>query len=142
MFERMRRQFDQAARSWETEAEAWGDLGRGAAGVDLADRGDEYVVTADVPGFDRDEIDLRLVDGQLQITAEHERASDEREGEAADEGTLIRRERRRRTMRERVRLPESVDEEGITASLANGVLTVTVPKAEPAEGAGRPIEIE
>ena len=146
MFDQMSHQFDEAARAWESgdrtgRALESGDrmgrqLGMGTMGIDLADHGDEFVVTADVPGFEKDEIELRLMDDVLHLAATHEHTTE------AEEETYLRSERTHRSLRERVRLPEPVQEDGIEASLKNGVLTVHLPKLEPTEEGGRRIDIE
>jgi len=110
-------------------------------GVDLADRGDEYVLTADVPGFERDDIDFRFADDTLYITAEYERA-DREEADEAEETRYLKSERERRTMKRSIRLPESVDEEAVKATYQNGVLTVTLPKAEQTDVDGTQIAID
>lgn len=137
MFEQMSQQFDEAARTWGTEGEQLPAAGRPTRmGIDLADRGDEFVVTADMPGFEREDIQLRLLDDTLHVSASQERTS-EQEDEA-----YIRSERSRRSLRERVRIPEPVEEDEITATLKNGVLTVDLPKMELTEAGGRQIDIE
>lgn len=103
--------------------------------VDLADHGDEFVVTADVPGFETDDIDLRLRDDALVISAEREQSTEE------DQENYIRSEREHRSLVESVRLPESVDEDGTSAEYHNGVLTVHLPKVEPSDEDGKRIEI-
>lgn len=136
MFEQLSRQFDEAARAWETGDVGFGGTEMATMGVDLADRGEEFVVTADVPGFEDEDIELRLREGTLHIDATRERTTDEQAE------TYLRSERRRRSLRERVRLPEPVEEEGTEATLRNGVLTVRLPKAAPEETGGRRIDIE
>lgn len=109
----------------------------GAAGsllVDVEDRDDAFVVTADVPGFSKDEIDVTLADRTLRIAADHEAA------EAETEADYVRRERRRTAASRSIRLPAAVEEDGITATYEHGVLTVTLPKRE--GGSGHRIEVE
>jgi HSP20 family protein len=134
MFERMSREFEDAAGQWG-EGD-WSPLGgREEVAVDLVDEDDEFVVTVDVPGFERDEIDLRVADQTLWIHCERSEAADE------EEENYLRQERRHRSVRRSIRLPAPVKKEEVSAKLRNGILTVTVPKAEPREGA-RQIDIE
>jgi len=107
----------------------------GGLAVDVEDAGDSFVVTADLPGFEKEDIDLTLRDDALAIEAEHE------EEAGGEEERYVRRERSKRSMKRSVSLPESVDEEGVSASFKNGVLTVTLPKAGVAES-GTSIDIE
>ncbi|MFB6295795.1 MAG: Hsp20/alpha crystallin family protein [Halobacteriales archaeon] len=108
-------------------------MGASSAPVDVRDAGDEFVVTAELPGFEKEDIEVTLADRTLRIDAD-------RDSETATEGEYIRRERRRESTSRSVHLPEAVAEEGIEASHSNGVLTVTLPKQD-AEG-GTQIDIE
>lgn len=147
-FERMQQQFEQALEMWNVDqfgtpgasAEAETSMTTTGMGIDLADRGEEFVLTADVPGFEKDDVQLRLADDTLHITAkrEHE-TTEEPEG---DEEFYIRNERERRSLSRSVRLPEPIDEDGVEATYKNGVVTLTLPKQEPTEPSGRTIDIE
>ena len=135
LLEAMSRQFDDASRVLESQ----GPIGRLASGaesmaIDLVDRDGEFVVTVDLPGFERDDVDIRVTDHTLRIEAEHEAVRDE-EGEQ-----FIRHERRHESTDRSVRLPGEVDTEGVAARMRNGVLTITLPKTEIEEA--RSIEIE
>jgi HSP20 family protein len=89
--------------------------------VDIA-RGDgEFVVTADVPGFETADLDVSVDGDLLTIQADAESIS------SVDEDAYVRRERHHRTMRRTVRLPGAADGEGASATYRNGVLTVTIP---------------
>lgn len=135
-FEQLRRQFETMLEQIDGE-EFDMPMDRSAVGIDLADREDEYVLTADVPGFERDEIDVRLADDTVHITAERERV----EHEETDE-QYLRNEREHRTVRRAVRLPGSVVADEVEATCRNGVLTITLPKEEPGELEGRKIDVE
>ena len=108
-FDEMDRLFDQMRRSMLEGRTA------GAAGSNLRlETGEEgYVVHADVPGFETDEIDLRFVDGVLTIEAEHETED--------GDGT------RSRHVHDRIRVPGDVLVEEIDAEYNNGVLEVRLP---------------
>ncbi|GAA0650735.1 hypothetical protein GCM10009019_12010 [Salarchaeum japonicum] len=91
--------------------------------VDVEDAGDAFVVTADLPGFEKDDIDVHLREDTLQIDATHE--------ESADTGEdYIRRERSKRSVTRSLTLPEAVEDDAVSASFNNGVLTVELPKAD------------
>jgi HSP20 family protein len=101
--------------------------------VDVVDDGDAYVVTADLPGFDRSDIEVTLANRRLELSAERETESEE---EGPD---YVRRERRRGSLRRTVPLPERVDADGTEATYENGVLTVTLPKHEADSGTDIPV---
>ncbi|NUE01744.1 Hsp20/alpha crystallin family protein [Halorubraceae archaeon YAN] len=131
-FERMSRNFEQmgvSPTSWNT------------IDIDIADYDTEYVVMADVPGFDREHIDLRLDDDMLTIRATRDH-TDESEGHS-ETGLYLQRERHAETLNRRIRLPEPIDAETTTANYTNGVLTVTIPKlaVEEDEDRGHRIDI-
>lgn len=124
MFDRMSDQFDPLEG---------GPLG-GSVAVDVEDTGDALVVTADLPGYDREDIDVQLAGERLTLSADRS-TTDETDGD----GTYVRRERRQRSVSRTIRLPEPVDEAGTEATYNHGVLTVTLPKAEADDGHDIPI---
>lgn len=93
----------------------------GSVPVDVVDHGDEYVVTVDLPGYDTDEVDLTLVDDALNLEAA-------RTNDDPEPGRYITRERTDSAVNRRIRIPEPVEEDGVTASYEDGVLSVTLPK--------------
>lgn len=126
LFDRLGRQFEEASRS-RGHGDPIGLLGGvHAMPVDLIDRDNEYVVTVDVPGCDREEIELRATETTIRINARHEESVDE------ETDSYVRRERREQSFGRTVHLPEPIEPDGTTAALNNGVLTITLPKAEPA----------
>ncbi|MDQ2051516.1 Hsp20/alpha crystallin family protein [Natronolimnohabitans sp. A-GB9] len=142
LFERLNRQLETAARTWESELERRSQLDLSMGGVatrlDLADHGDAFVVTVDVPGYETDDLACRLRGQTLQISGERERTL---EDETTEDGTYLRRERETRSFTREIDLPEPVDADDVTASVTNGILTVRLPKLEPTESA-RTIDIE
>jgi HSP20 family protein len=114
----------------ESLAEGWPALegGRFGADADLTEHDDEFVLTVDMPGFEREEIDLRFDDGVCYLTAEHE---------VTDETSA-----RRRSIREQVSVPRAVEAEAITAAYHNGVLEVHLPIVEGAAERGHRIDVD
>ncbi|WP_158058474.1 Hsp20/alpha crystallin family protein [Halorussus halophilus] len=134
MIDRMSRQFEDSMSSGD-----WTKFGgRAEMSMDVADHGDEYVVTADLPGFEQDDIDVSLREDVLTISAEHAEETEEAE---EDDGRYLRQERRHQSASRSVTLPESVDETGVSATYTNGVLTVTLPKMEAEEEDSTHIDI-
>lgn len=110
-----------------------GDRGWGIP-LDVVEQGGDLVVRASVPGVDPADIKVNIEDGVLGISAE---TKDEA---AHAESAYLRRERRTGSFFRAVRLPDSVDLEGVTSEYANGVLTVTLPKSEASKA--RHIEVK
>ncbi len=128
--ERMRRMLDQTfgsfAPSLLTEQRGWSPF------VDIEEADDAYVLEAELPGVKEKDVDIEIVGNELIISGEiteHER-----------KGTLRRQTRRTGRFDYRVTLPEHLDADKIDAKLADGVLTVRVPKSERAQR--RKIEVK
>jgi HSP20 family protein len=135
-FEEIERMFERMSEGMQPNGLPGGPgMGVGTVLVDVEDRDDAFVVTADLPGFDREEIDVSLREDTLELSASRETAE---ETGASD---FVRCERRRSDVSRSIRLPEPVDAEGTTATHENGVLTVTLPKRTPDESAGTDIPV-
>ncbi|MGA9402410.1 Hsp20/alpha crystallin family protein, partial [Haladaptatus sp.] len=63
LFERMGRQFESMGDQFGGGGMGWQP---GGMSLDMADRGDEFVVTADLPGFEKDDIDISLRGDRLR----------------------------------------------------------------------------
>ena len=97
--------------------------------VDIHETADEYVITAELPGLERDDIEIQVDDGRLTISGVR------RERDAPCE-QYHRVERGHGDFSRTFQLPLPVDADRITADLHDGVLTVICPKA--AEAARAP----
>lgn len=98
-----------------------------APAVDISERKDAYVVSAELPGVKLDDLEIAFQDGLLMIKGERSLAPESAEGQSH----LI--ERRYGPFRRSITLPPQVKVDAIEASLMDGVLWVTVPKAEEAK---------
>jgi HSP20 family protein len=109
-----------------TEQGGWSPL------VDIEEEDDTYVVEAELPGVKEKDLNIEIVGNELAISGEVK--------ERERKGVLRRQTRRTGRFDYRVRLPEPLDAERIDAKLADGVLTVGVPKSERAQR--RKIEVK
>ena len=125
-FEQMNRLFEQTRQS------VWDGVDTNVS-VEQTDEG--YVVMADLPGYDREHIDVRVSDGRLTIRAERDT-----EREDADR-RYLQRERRSESVPRSIELPASVDESDATATYQHGVLTVTIPRASEEVDGGHRIDV-
>jgi HSP20 family protein len=116
LFDRMNELLASAAA---TPAGAWSPL------ADMHETDEAYVIEADLPGIKREDIDVEVGDQHLRITGDY--------GEREREGVLRRSTRRTGHFEYRALLPVGVNAEEVKAQLADGVLTVTVPKAQSAK---------
>lgn len=102
----------------------WTEQGRFAPAMDVHETEDAYVVEADVPGLQKDEIHIEVADNVLTIKGERK---DEKEQK---EKNYHRVERSFGSFARSVALPNGFDGGKVAAKFENGVLTVTLPKHE------------
>ena len=101
-----------------TEKRGW------AIPLDVVEEGDDFVVRASLPGVSPENIDVSIEDQVLAIKAEAKVAEERKES-----GYLMK-ERRSGSFHRSVRLPDTVDTDKAQTLYENGVLTVTLPKAQ------------
>jgi HSP20 family protein len=94
--------------------------------LNLYDAGDHYILSAQLPGVSPEDVDLSITGETLTMRGDRKRP----EG-VADE-SYRRQERPFGRWTRTVTLPDRVDSTQVSASFANGILTVTIPKAESA----------
>ena len=110
-------------------------LARDTFKIDITESEKEYLVEAELPGIKKEEIDLGIEDDNLCISVnrvEEINNDGKKDGKKKDVKNYIHRERRSVSMSRRIRLANAKLDK-ITAKLEEGVLSVTIPKAEKAE---------
>lgn len=114
-----------------------GELSFGKApAVDVAERDKVYEITAELPGMDEKDIDVKYADGVLTIKGEKKEEKEEKEKD------YYLSERRFGSFQRSFRVPDGVDAGKIDASFKNGVLTVTLPKSADAQKREKKIAIK
>ena len=96
--------------------------------VDLYEDKDHTYVRAELPGVNRDEINVEMVNGYLTISA-----SRKTKGPEGEESFALNRS---------VAIPEDVHADQVSAAYENGVLTVTLPKREEAKPRKITVEVK
>lgn len=141
-FEALRRQldrfFDEAPlqkRSGELEPFERFMGWQGMPPVDFVERDQEFEVTAELPGLDQKDVEVKVANGALVIHGEKKMEREEKE-----EGMFFS-ERRYGSFKRSFRLPENVDAEKIAATFEKGVLKVTMPKTAQAKSQEKKIDI-
>jgi len=128
LFEDFRRSFDDFLSPWLPYA-SWLPPARQAElsrypYLDLVDKGDRYEVAVELPGFEKDQIDVQVTKDGLEIRAEAKKETEEK-GK-----TYLHRERAVSTFERRIPFPEEVVPEKAEGKMKDGVLELDIPKKE------------
>ena len=124
-------------RFFDLPREDAGDyLGSWSPAVDIYDKGSEVVIHAELPGMTKDDIDVRVENNVLTI-----RGKKERKEEVKEEG-YFRTERSYGSFSRSFSLPTTVDVSKIGAEYKEGVLTLSLPKAEEAKPRQIDVKVE
>jgi HSP20 family protein len=123
----MDRMFDEVNRAvGSNNGEQWSTVGKWLA-LDVHENNDNYVIEADVPGLNPDDIEVTVHDNTLTISGEIQQPQEQ------DGNRRILNERRYGAFRRSITLPNSVDVDKANANYHDGVLTLTLPKSEAAK---------
>jgi len=96
--------------------------------VDVQEKDNEYIIEAELPGVNKDEVTVEVEEGVLKIAVHKEEKKEEKDK------NYIHRERKTTSMERNMSLV-GAKSEGVNAKLDNGVLKITVPKEEKAKTA-------
>ena len=91
-------------------------------GVNVQEQGDAYVLSALVPGLKADDLNIQVLEDVVRIEGEY----------APDENEYLMRELPHGSFTRTLRLPVAIEADAVEAKIADGVLTLTLPKAESA----------
>lgn len=107
----------------------------GAPATDITNTDKAYEITAELPGMDEKDIEVKVASGVMSIKGQKKEATEEKNKD------YYLQERRFGSFERSFRLPEGVDSDKIVASSKKGVLTVTLPKTPEAQKAEKRIEV-
>ena len=116
---------------WRREL-AWGTT----PAVDIVEKDNAYEVTAEVPGLDEKDIEIKLSNGNLTIKGEKQEEKEEKKKD------YYLHERHFGSFERSFRVPESVDANKIEATFKKGVLTVSLPKKPEAQKPEKKIAVK
>ncbi len=107
--------------------------------LDIQDKKDHYIMTLDIPGMDKNKINIEATDHAIVISGERNYQSEEQD----DEQGFYRMERRFGSFSRPLPLPEDATSEGIDAKYEKGVLEIKIPKAskQKSSEAGKKINV-
>jgi HSP20 family protein len=114
---------------------AFADGGAGVQ-VDVEETDKEVRVSAELPGIDESDIDVRVSDGMLVISGE------KRADRKVDENGYILHERSFGRVERALPVPDGIDADAAQATFKNGVLTVTIPKTAQAQNSAKRIPVK
>jgi len=107
--------------------DVFGEEGMLVQPFDISETEKEYMITGEIPGIDAKELDITLLDGILTVKGEKKQ-----EKEDKDEN-YHRVERHYGSFQRNFRIPEKVKTDQLNATYKDGVLKLTLPKAEASE---------
>ena len=97
--------------------------------TNVEEKDGKYVLTTELPGFNKEDIKISLKDGTLRIEATHKENNDEKD----KKGNVIRQERYAGSVSRQFYVGDNVKESDIHASYKDGLLTVEVPDVKAVE---------
>ena len=104
--------------------------------TDIRDEGDKLVLEAELPGFNKEDINIDITDDLLTLPAEHKAETEDKD----KNGKYIRRERRYGSYKRSFDL-SGIDAEKVTAAYKSGILTLDLPKKQQEQPKSRRLEI-
>ena len=96
---------------------------------ELADRGDKFELQVEVPGIEKEKIDVKATKYSVEISGKHSEKTEEKKGKR-----YLYTERLYRSFYRNVSLPEEIVPSKVAAKVENGVLKVDLPKKTPTKG--------
>lgn len=105
--------------------------------TDIKERGNNYIIEMDLPGFDKENISLSLKDGYLIISAKTVKEEND-----SDDEKYLRQERYYGECSRSFYVGDVITEEDIDAEFKNGTLRITLPKPEEKEKISQVKQIE
>ena len=108
-----------------TMGSLWTELGGRQPNIDFQDRGDHFLLTAELPGFEKKDVQVQVSSNVLELKAEK---SSEKSNKNTDGGRV---ERSYSYFQRYLTLPERVRTEKVDGTMKNGVLELKLPKMEP-----------
>ena len=111
-------------------------IGAAAPAIDVYEEKDEVVAKAELPGLEKNDIEVNVIDHQLTIKGE------KKEEQETKEKNFYRAERAYGAFFRTVELPADVESDRAKASFKNGVLEIHIPKTEEARKKSKQVRIE
>ena len=124
IFEVFRKEVERTVKPWQTESHFPSLFYRETRVplYDLADRGDRYELQIEVPGIEKDKIDIKATGNFVELSAEQTGKTEEKRKD------YVYSERSHRSYYRKIPVPEEITPSKIDARMNNGILLVKLPK--------------
>jgi HSP20 family protein len=109
-------------RPYRRVARSWAANDQRTLGVNVREEDEAYVLSALVPGLTSDDVNIQVLDDVVRIEGEYKQ----------DENQYLMQELPKGSFSRTLRLPAAIEADSVEAKIADGVLTLTLPKAESA----------
>jgi HSP20 family protein len=143
IFEDFRRQMDNMLYSWPYSTTGWNfpilaDIDREVRlpVCELCDIGDKYELQLEVPGIDKDKIDVKATKNSIEISGEQSEKTEEKRK------NYVFNERTYRSFQRRIPIPEEIVPSKIDAKMNNGILQIQLPKKVPTKSEEETTKVE
>ena len=110
------------ARPSRRLARRWAENQEHTLGINVREEDDAYILAALVPGLKSEDLNIQVLEDVLRIEGEYK----------ADENAYLVRELPNGAFTRTLRLPAAIEADSVEAHIADGVLTLRLPKAESA----------
>jgi len=126
LFEDLAKQFDYFMQPFFSGPmrSIWTEAGEREPNIDIHDRGDHFILTAELPGFEKKDVEVRVSSDSIELKAERQ---SEKESKGA-EGT--QRLASRSYVYKQLPLTERIVVEKVNGTMKNGILEMKLPKKE------------
>ena len=104
--------------------------------VDIKESDLSYIINADIPGFNKNDIEVTIEKNQIKLSGNRNDDS------VKDDGVYHYKERMNDSFDRTFRLPDLINDKNISASFKNGILSVIIPKSDKTEPKSRRITIK
>ncbi|HEY7734201.1 MAG TPA: Hsp20/alpha crystallin family protein [Nitrososphaera sp.] len=125
VFENFRREIENTMRPWSTRfgfPSLFDSEGIRLPLCDMADKGNRYEVHVEIPGIDKDKLNVKATKNSVEVSAEKsERSEERRKG-------YFYSERSQRSFYRMIPVPEEIVPSKVAAKVNNGILTLELPK--------------
>ena len=110
------------ARPYRRVVRRWADNRENTLGINVREEDEAYILSALVPGLKSEDLNIQVLEDVLRIEGEYK----------ADENNYLVRELPNGSFTRTLRLPTAIEAEAVEAKIADGVLTLKLPKAQSA----------